>query len=100
MNNNYIPNTSSIPNILFDYWMDKLSPAEFKVLMCVARKACEWNKSSNSISIDQIQEMTRLSRNKVIKSVKNLVDHGLINQIEQNVLSNSLAQITTTKQGL
>ena len=30
MNNDYIPNTSAIPNILLDYWMEHLQPKEFK----------------------------------------------------------------------
>ena len=56
--NNYIPNTSAIPNVLFDYWMEKLSPAEFKVLLCIARKTYGWHKDNDLISIKQIEKMT------------------------------------------
>ncbi len=82
MHNNYIPNTSSIPNILFDYWMTRLSPAEFKVLMCIARKTYGWNKSRDLISIKQIEGMTGLHRSGIIKNVDKLVEIGLVNKVK------------------
>lgn len=82
MNNNYIPNTSSIPNILFDYWMEKLSPAEFKVLMCVARKTYGWHKNNDAISLKQIEKMTGLHRSGIVKNVDRLVELGLLNKIK------------------
>lgn len=81
-NNNYIPNTSSIPNILFDYWMNRLSPAQFKVLMCVARKTYGWHKHNDLISIKQIETMTGLHRSGIIKNIDSLIEIGLINKIK------------------
>lgn len=91
MNNNYIPNTSSIPNILFDFWMEKLSPAEFKVLMCVARKTYGWHKHYDSISIKQIESMTGLHRSGIIKNVEKLVEIGLLNKIKSQTADGDAA---------
>lgn len=82
MNNNYIPNTSAIPNILFDYWMLILSPAEFKVLMCIARKTYGWHKNNDLISLKQIEKMTGLHRSGIVKNVDALVERGLLNKIK------------------
>lgn len=80
--NLYIPNTSAIPNILFDYWMFKLSPAEFKVLMCIARKTYGWHKNNDQISIRQIEKMTGLHRSGIIKNIDSLTTLGLLNKIK------------------
>ena len=80
--NHYIPNTSSIPNILFDYWMLHLTPAEFKVLMCIARKTYGWRKDFDRISITQIEKMTGLSRKGITKNLDALIEHGLITKIK------------------
>jgi len=79
---NYIPNTSSIPNILFDYWMNILTPAEFKVLMCIARKTYGWHKTNDRISISQIEKMTGLSRKGISKNIEALIEHGLVTKIK------------------
>ena len=78
VNNAYVPNTSSIPNILFDYWMYVLTPAEFKVLMCIARKTYGWHKVVDRISLNQIEKMTGLSRFGIVKNVESLISHGLV----------------------
>lgn len=80
MDNPYIPNTSAIPNIIFDYWMFHLSPAEFKVLMCIARKTYGWHKTIDRISIKQLEKMTGLHRSGIIKNLHNLIEIGLINK--------------------
>lgn len=86
MSNPYIPNTASIPNILFDYWMQRLSPGDFKVLMCIARKTYGWNKANDLISLRQIHEMTNLHKSSVIRSVDILVDLGLVTKIKSKTL--------------
>jgi len=82
MTNPYVPNTASIPNILFDYWMNRLTPAEFKVLMCIARKTYGWGKAHDLISIKQIENMTGLHRSGIIKNIEKLVELGLVNKIK------------------
>lgn len=78
--NNYIPNTSAIPNILLDYWIEHLQPKEFKILMCIARKTYCYHKEVD-ISIEQIVEMTGLSKYLIIKKLDKLKKIGLINEI-------------------
>lgn len=82
-NNKEMPMLPStiMPNELFDYWMRKLSPAEFKVLMCIARKAFDNDKEFVGISLSQIEESTGLSRRGITKNINVLVSYGLIKKI-------------------
>lgn len=77
------PNYTQIPNEIFDVWMEKLTPAEFKVLLCVCRKTFGFHKNEDSISLKQIQEMTGLSRKGIVKNIGVLLEHSLIVK-EQN----------------
>jgi phage replication O-like protein O len=72
------PNYTQIPNIFFDYWMEKLSPPEFKVLLCIARKTFGWHKAKDQISFNQIVSMSGLSRRAVINCIDRLVEKQLI----------------------
>jgi phage replication O-like protein O len=78
MSNPYIPNSAPIPNILIDYWMARLTPAEFKVLIAIARKTYGWQKARDRISIRQLTELTGLHKTGVIKAADNLVEMGLV----------------------
>ena len=82
MGNHYIPNTAAIPNVLFDYWMNKLSPAEFKVLMCIARKTYGFHKGVDRISLAQIRKMTGLSVKGIIQNIETLIGHKLVNKLK------------------
>ena len=82
MSNAFIPNTAAIPNVLFDYWMSRLTPAQFKVLMCVARKTYGWRKHWDLISIKQIMEMTGLSKQGCVDAMDVLIGHGLVKKIK------------------
>lgn len=72
------PNFTMIPNIIFDYWLARLSPAECKVLFVICRKTFGWHKDNDVISLSQIENQTGLSRQGVIKSMKILIEHELI----------------------
>ncbi len=79
----FTPNYTQIPNVIFDYWMEKLTPAEFKVLLCICRKTFGWHKSRDKISLKQIMDMTGLSsRSSLVKTLTNLEGYGLINKIK------------------
>ena len=52
-----------IPNQIIDFYMGKLTHAQFKVLIFIVRKTLGWNKKSDIISISQIQKMCFISRN-------------------------------------
>lgn len=80
--NPHRPNTASIPNILFDYWMAKISLGELAVLMCVARKTYGFNKDNDRISLSQIEKMTGLSRRGIVKSIDSLIARNLILKIK------------------
>lgn len=82
MSKAYRPNTASIPNILFDYWMAKLSPAEFKVLMAIARKTYGWNKQRDRISLRQLTDLTGLHKTGVIKATEKLIELSLVIKIK------------------
>lgn len=72
------PNYTQIPNVIFDYWMEKLTPAEFKVLLFICRKTFGWQKTKDSISRSQIAKMTGLNRDTVRKSITVLEEHNLV----------------------
>ena len=74
----FSPNCVQIPNNLCDYWMSRLTPAEFKVIICLYRKCFAWYEVQKKISLSQIQEMTGLSRKGIIENIKSLVNYGLI----------------------
>ena len=76
------PNYTQIPNILFDYWMNVLTPAEFKVLMCIARKTFGWHKSKDKISLKQIELSTGLSKKGITQNLQALEAHGLITKVK------------------
>jgi len=77
------PNYTQVPNVIFDYWMHKLDSSSFKVLLFICRKTFGWHKIKDSISLKQIQEGTHLAKQTVIKSLKILEFHRLI-QKESN----------------
>ena len=77
----YESNYTSIPNIIFDYWMPKLTPGEFNILMCICRKTFGANKKESKISIKEIQKVTGLSKSGIIKMVAHLVDLRLVKKI-------------------
>jgi len=72
------PNYTQVPNCFFDYWMAQLSHAEFKVLMCVARKTFGWHKTSDGISLSQIVKMTGTSKQGAINAINIIISKGLI----------------------
>ena len=76
------PNVTQVPNIFFEYWMAQLTPAEFKVLMCLSRKTFGWHKKKDKVSIKQIQKMTQLHKSGIVKNVQKLIDLGLVKKIK------------------
>jgi phage replication O-like protein O len=74
----YAPNTTQLPNVLFDYWMRKLSRFEFNCLMYIARKTFGWHKTRDKIAYSQFCEAVNASRSSVIRALNSLVSLGLI----------------------
>lgn len=78
----YEPNYTQIPNILFDYWMPKLSAHDFKVLLAIARKTCGWHKNADRISLSQLMNICHMSKAGIVHSLKRLEDLKLIKKIK------------------
>lgn len=76
------PNYTQIPNVIFDYWMAQLTPAEFKVLLCICRKTFGWQKKRDRISLRQIEKMTGLTKPSIIKNVEKLIELNLVTKIK------------------
>lgn len=76
------PNYTQIPNVIFDYWMSVLTPAEFKVLLCICRKTFGWQKKRDRISLRQIEKMTGLGKSSIIKNVEKLIELSLVIKIK------------------
>lgn len=74
----HIPNSAQIPNIIFDEIMRKLSDAEFRVYMCIARKTFGFNKRRDKISVSQIESMSGLTRRGVQKALQSLITGNYI----------------------
>lgn len=72
------PNYTQIPNVIFDYWMEILSPGSFKILMCMCRKIFGWHKTSDTISKNQLIKVTGMSKNSVQTGIEELEKHGLV----------------------
>jgi hypothetical protein len=76
--NDLMPNSTQVPNVLFDRIMPVAPDAIFKCLMCVARQTYGWRKEWDAISISQIEKLTGLSNRCVIDSMTSLRESGLV----------------------
>jgi len=84
------PDFTQIPDDVFDVVLNKVTPAEFKVLMYIARHTWGWKKDTDRISIAQMvsgqqrkdgswqDHGTGLSRSGIKKAVQGLEEKNLI----------------------
>lgn len=88
----FVPNTTPIPNILLDVWMDRLSDVEFRVVMTIARQTMGWiedketgrRKERDWISQSQLVEKTGRSRRQISAATKVLVDElGIVQALNE-----------------
>lgn len=75
------PNFTQIPNDLFDYWLPHLGEVELKVLLVIMRKTFGWHRTSDMISISQIEKLTGSIPKNILNAVKGLVEKRLIIKI-------------------
>lgn len=70
--NIFFPNTTQVPNFVFDVLMAKTSktPARFFVLLAIIRKTYGWQKHEDLLSLSQIIELTGMSKNAVKDALK------------------------------
>lgn len=75
-------NYTEIPNIIFDYWMSRLKPTSFMLLVCICRKTFGWHKTSDRISKSQLCKVTGLAKNTVQAAIEELVKTGLLIKVQ------------------
>jgi phage replication O-like protein O len=85
-----IPNSTQIPDIILDHWMARLSGAEFKVLLYIARRTYGFGKEKDRISLNQFAEGitkrdgsvldrgTGISRSSVSRALNTLESMGIV----------------------
>ena len=100
------PNTTQIPNEVFDTLMPHLSGGELKVLLYICRRTFGFRKDSDSISLTQISkgittkagkvldQGTGLSRRQVQRALRVLESHKVI-LVERKVDETGLHEINT-----
>jgi len=78
------PNYTQNPNVIFDYWMSRLSGIEFKVLCALSRKIFGFHKPQlrERISLSQLEEMTGQHRNKILPALEKLISLGLCRKFQ------------------
>jgi phage replication O-like protein O len=89
------PNTTPVPDELFDDLLADLSGAELKVVMYICRRTFGFKKDSDTISISQmtngiqkkdgevLDRGTGLSKDSVARAVKSLEEKGVIVRIRR-----------------
>lgn len=73
-----ILNSTQIPNIILDEWQPVLTPAEFLVVMVIARQTYGWHKEKEWIAYPQLITKTGLHRETIAIALKALRERGYI----------------------
>ena len=68
---------TALPNTIFE-WLPHLTPADFAVYCCIARKTWGFHKHSDVLAISQIVLMSGIPRRTVERSLASLRQHGMI----------------------
>lgn len=76
------PNFTQIPNVVFDYWMPRLKPAEACILLILCRKIFGWHKTSDTISANRLIKATGLSKPTILAALKTLEEKGLVTKTQ------------------
>ncbi|MEO8087532.1 MAG: replication protein [Bacteroidota bacterium] len=85
------PNTTPVPNSVFDLYMKDLKSAELKVLLIIIRQTLGWTdrravlgrKEIDWISSGQLQNKTGSSRRAITSAIEILVGKNLIEVLDQ-----------------
>jgi phage replication O-like protein O len=79
-------NTTQVPNVIFDKYLNQLSPSELKVIFIIVRQTYGWfdkktggRKLRDRITYGQFITKTALSRRVISKAIKSLAEKRLIN---------------------
>lgn len=85
-----MPNTTSVPNVLFDSYLKELKTAELKVLLIIIRQTLGWSdkravlgrKHKDWISNSQLRSKTGSSRRAISSATEGLVSKQLIEVLD------------------
>jgi len=85
-----LPNTTAVPNTLFDVHLKELKMAELKVLLVVIRQTLGWSdkhsalgrKQRDWISNSQLLSRTGCSRRAICSATEALVTNGLVDVMD------------------
>lgn len=69
---------TSMPNVLFDYWMATLSAGAFKVLCSICRLTFDIHHGKRRVSTWFIQDLTGFDAPTIEKHLAKLASNGLI----------------------
>ncbi|HNZ27676.1 MAG TPA: replication protein [Spirochaetota bacterium] len=73
-----VVNFTRVPNFFFEECIYQLSESALKVYLTILRKTIGWQKDKDFISYSQIQKMSNLSENSILKGIKELIEKKLI----------------------
>lgn len=85
-----MPNTTPVPNALFDIFLKELKSAELKVLLVIIRQTLGWSdrrsvlgrKEKDWISNSQLQNKTGSSRRAISSAIEALISKNLIDVLD------------------
>lgn len=104
----YVPNSTQVPDMLFDELMADLSGAELKVVLYIIRRTFGFKKAKDSISLSQmvsgittkdgkvLDRGTGLGKASVARAVKTLEEKGIIVRNRQKSLEKGDESTTYT----
>jgi len=83
--------TTPVPNVLFDFYLNKLKSTELKILLIIIRQTLGWadsrslhgRKEMDWISGSQLQSKTGCSRHAISSGIEGLVKHRLIEVFDE-----------------
>ena len=86
-----LPNTTQVPNVVFDIYLNSLKPTELKVLLIVIRQTLGWIQDETSkrrkerdwISTSQLQQKTGYSRKAISLAIDTLCQKKLIDVFDR-----------------
>src|ERR671916_718566 len=94
------PNTTQIPNDVFDSLMSSLSGGELKVLLYICRRTFGFQKDSDRISLSQISKGIITKTGKVLDSGTGLCKRRVITALKTLEKKNIIITRTVDETGL
>ncbi|OTG62818.1 hypothetical protein B9T29_06250 [Acinetobacter sp. ANC 3903] len=84
----FVPNSFQLTNAFVDEAMNKISDASVKIYLLIVRKTRGWGKESDSLSLSQLEALSKKSRPTVVKCLNELIKVGLVKKGHQSKFGN------------